>query len=308
MEALVTKRLQISLAFAFVYIVWGSTYVAIRYAVQLVHPILISGLRYVIASGILMICLLARGRTVRLSSRQLLQAGALGFLMFSVNTTLLNYGSRTLSAGIAALFLSTIPLFIAAIEAFLPGAAAMSASGWAGIIGGFVGLVMLTHRSVRGQPLTSSAGLACAALLVAALAWAVGTILSKRMMLRTSPLLLSCWQMLIAGCINMLVGAACGGIQASRWTPGAWIAIGYLAVFGSLACYTSYLFLLRHVRLSTVATYAYVNPVVAVLLGWLVLHEGLHGIEWAAMVLVLASVAVVITSRPATTPQALKAR
>src|SRR5258708_4607518 len=121
--AAMCKRTQISVAFAFVYIVWGSTYVAIRYVAQLLHPALISGLRYVIASSLLMSYLFARGRPVRLHRRHLLQAGALGIVMFSVNTTLLNYGSQVLSAGVTALFLSTIPLFIAVLEAVLPGGA-----------------------------------------------------------------------------------------------------------------------------------------------------------------------------------------
>jgi len=308
MVAAMGKRLQISVAFAFVYVVWGSTYVAIRYAAQLLHPSLISGLRYVIAGSLLMSYLWARGRRLRLPRRQLLRIAALGFLMFSVNTTLLNYGSQVLSAGVTALFLSTIPLFIAVIEAFLAGGTRLSALGWAGTVTGFGGLVLLTSRSLQGQPMTSAAGLACLALVVASLAWAAGSIISKRLMLTASPLVLSCWQMLSAGCINMTIGVACGGIQTSHWTRGAWGATLYLAVFGSLLSYTSYLFLLRHVRISVVATYAYVNPVVAVMLGWLILHERLHGIEWAGMVVVLASVAVVITSKPADRQRAIEAR
>jgi drug/metabolite transporter (DMT)-like permease len=88
------------------------------------------------------------------------------------------------------------------------------------------------------------------------------------------------------------------GVQSSHWTRGAWLATLYLAIFGSLASYTSYLFLLRHVRISAVATYAYVNPVVAILLGWAILHEKLHGLEWAGIAIVLASVAVVIAAKP----------
>jgi drug/metabolite transporter (DMT)-like permease len=199
-------------------------------------------------------------------------------------------------------------MFIAVLEAFVPGGTSLSALGWAGTLTGFVGLVLLTSRSLRGQPITSAAGLACLALVVASLAWAAGSIISKRMMLTASPLVLSCWQMLSAGCINMVIGISCGGIQTSHWTRGAWGATLYLAVFGSLLSYTSYLFLLRHVRISAVATYAYVNPVVAVLLGWLILHERLHGIEWLGMVVVLGSVAVVITAKPADESRPAKGR
>ena len=308
MVAAMGKRVLVSVAFVLVFVVWGSAYVAVRYVAQLLDPILISGLRYVIASSLLMTYLLASRRSVRLPRRQLLQIAALGFLMFSVNTTLINYGSQVLSAGVTALFLSTIPMFIAVLEAFLPGGTRMSVVGWVGTFTGFAGLVLLMSRSLHGQPMTSAAGLACVALVVASLAWAVGSIISKRIMLRASPLVLSCWQMLSAGCINMMIGMAWGGMQTSHWTRGAWLATLYLAVFGSLLCYTAYLFLLRHVRISVVATYAYVNPVVAVLLGWLILHERLHGVEWVGMVVVLASVAVVITSKPANVPRAVEGR
>jgi drug/metabolite transporter (DMT)-like permease len=290
--------MQIAVAFASVYFLWGSTYVAIRYAAQILHPVIISGLRYVIASAILMGYLLARRTSVRLSLNEVWQVAALGFVMFSVNTTLLNYGGSILSAGVIALFLATIPLFIAIFEALLPGGARMSRGGWAGVVTGLFGLCLLTSRSVHGREITSDTGLACAALIAASVAWAVGSVLSKRMMIKTSPLVLSCWQMLIAGVINMVIGIACGGVRSSHWTRGAWLATLYLAIFGSLGSYTSYLFLLRHVRISALATYAYVNPVVAVLLGWAILHEKLHGVEWAGMAIVLASVAVVIAARP----------
>ncbi len=174
----------------------------------------------------------------------------------------------------------------------------MSKMGWAGTFTGFAGLAILMSRSIRGQSLTSATALACAALIVAAAAWAVGSVLSQRMEIKASPLVSSTWQMLIAGSINMLIGLMSGGLRTSHWTRGAWLATLYLAVFGSLAGYTSYMFLLRNVRLSTVATYAYVNPIVAVLLGWAFLHETLHGSEWLGMGIVLISVAVVIASRP----------
>jgi drug/metabolite transporter (DMT)-like permease len=127
------------------------------------------------------------------------------------------------------------------------------------------------------------------------------------MEIEASALVSSTWQMLIAGSINLLIGLMSGGLQTSHWTRGAWLATLYLAVFGSLAGYTSYMFLLKNVRLSVVATYAYVNPIVAVLLGWAFLHETLHGSEWWGMGIVLASVAVVIASKPAVTKSTAEA-
>jgi drug/metabolite transporter (DMT)-like permease len=291
------KRWQILLAFASVYFLWGSTFVAIRYVAQLLHPAFVSGLRYVLAGVISMSYLLLRRRSVRLSKGEWWRVTLLGFLMFTINTTLVSYGGKILSAGLTALFVASIPLFIALLEAALTGGSVMSAVGWIGTLTGFAGLALLTSHGIRGQALTSDAALACVALIFASLAWAAGTVISRRMEIKVSPLVSSTWQMLIAGSINMVIGVACGGLQSSHWTRGAWLAMFYLATFGSLAGYTSYMFLVRNVRLSTVATYAYVNPIVAVVLGWVVLHETLHGTEWAGMGIILVSVAVVIASR-----------
>lgn len=296
-----SKRAQIFLAFASVYILWGSTFVAIRYVTQLLHPAFVSGLRYVLAGGISMTYLLLRRRSVWLSRSEWWRVTLLGIIMFSINTTLLSYGGKILSAGLTALFIASIPLFIAVLEAALAGGTSMNRLGWLGTVTGLAGLAVLTSHGIRGQSLTSGTALASIALIFAAIAWAVGSILSQRMEIKASALVSSTWQMLIAGSINMLIGIAFGGLQSSHWTRGACLAMLYLAVFGSLAGYTSYMFLLRNVRLSTAATYAYVNPIVAILLGWALLHESLHGSEWVGMGIILISVAVVIASKPPVT-------
>ena len=288
-------RKKVIASFAIVYIVWGSTYVAIRFAAQLLQPALLSGLRYSIAAILLFTWLLVRGVPVRLPRHELVQAGALGVLMFSLNTTLVNYGARRLSAGVVSLFLATIPLFIAILEAGLR-AGSMSTAGWLGTCTGFAGLVLLTWYPLQGKQLTSGAGLACLAVLFAAAVWAVGSVISKRLSRQASPLVLGAWQMMFAGVVNLAGGVFSGGVQASHWTASAWLATLYLATFGSVVCYTSYLFLLRTVNISTLATYAYINPVVAIIFGWLILHERPHGLEWVGMAVVLTSVAIVIPS------------
>jgi drug/metabolite transporter (DMT)-like permease len=290
------KRVQILLAFGSIYILWGSTFVAIRYVVQFLHPALVSGLRYVIAAAISMTYLLLRRHKVWLPAGEWRRATLLGLIMFSINTTLICYGARVLSAGLTALFIASIPLFIAVLEAMLPGGTSMNRIGWLGTMTGFAGLAVLTSQGVRGQSLTGRSAVACMALILAAIAWAVGSVISRRMDIKASTLVSSSSQMLIAGSVNLLIGVASGGLHSSHWTSDVWLAMLYLAVFGSLLGYTSYMFLLRNVRLSAVATYAYVNPIVAVLLGWVLLREKLHGTEWVGMGIVLTSVAVVIAS------------
>jgi drug/metabolite transporter (DMT)-like permease len=181
-----SKRVQIAIAIASVYILWGSTFVAIRYLAPMLHPAFISGVRYVIASAISMTYLLLRRRPMRLSRPEWWQVTLLGLVMFTINTTLVAYASKVLSAGLTALFISSIPLFIALLEAALPGGTSMNKTGWAGTFTGFAGLALLTSRSIRGQSLTSANALACAALIFAAIAWAAGSVLSQRMKKRTS--------------------------------------------------------------------------------------------------------------------------
>jgi drug/metabolite transporter (DMT)-like permease len=291
-----SKRTRIFLAFTSVYVLWGSTFVAIRYVAQLLHPAVISGLRYVLAGAIAMGYLLLCRRSILLPRSQWWRVVALGLLMFTVNATLVSYGGKILSAGVTALFISSIPIFIVLLDR-MAGRTSMNWVGWLGSLTGLAGIALLASRSIRGQSVKSETVVASIALIVASIAWAIGSIFSRRTNPGVSTLVSSAWQMLIAGLINLSIGAACGGLRSSRWTAGAWLAMIYLSVFGSLAGYTSYVFLLRNVRLSSVATYAYINPIVAVLLGWVLLHERLHGVEWVGMGIVLVSVAVVIASK-----------
>jgi drug/metabolite transporter (DMT)-like permease len=288
------KRLLVPLAFASVYLFWGSSFVAIRYSVQAVHPAFVAGLRYLVAGIVLMAYLLLRGHPIRLTRSEVLKVTALALMMFTCNTILLGYGSKVLSAGLTALIISTIPLFIGLLETIWPGGQTMNAAAWAGTFAGFGGLLILMQRSVRDGPLTRQTVLACAALILAAFAWAAGSVFSRHTTFDAAPLVCNSWQMLIGGVINLLIGMALGGLRTSHWSTGVSFSLAYLAIFGTLAGYTSYMFLLRNVSLSAAATYAYVNPVVAVLLGWLLLRETMNGAQLLGMVVVLASVAMVV--------------
>lgn len=129
-----------------------------------------------------------------------------------------------------------------------------------------------------------------------------GSLLSGRRPSTLDPFVGSAWQMVIAGTVNVLIGTAAGGWQSAHWTRGVWVALLWLATFGSLVGYTAYTYLLHNVPVAKVATYAYVNPIVAVVLSAIFLHEGLHGSQWIAMAIILVAVAIVTASkaRPAT--------
>jgi drug/metabolite transporter (DMT)-like permease len=287
-------------AFACVYFLWGSAFVANRYGVQMVHPAVLAGLRYVIAGSCLLAFVIIRGQSIRICRKDLLQVTGLGLIMFTCNTVLLGYGSRELAAGTTALVIATIPLFIALLEWALPGGSSMSALGWIGTLTGFLGLGLLSRSSLEASVSRTHTAIGFAALLIAAMAWAIGSVLTRRVTFRASSLVCISWQMLIGGTINLLIGAGLGGFQSSQFTAGAVASIAFLAIFGTLAGYTSYAYLLRNVKLTTAATYAYVNPVVAVLLGWWILGEALAAGEWVGLLVVLLSVAIVVSAKPKT--------
>lgn len=289
---------KVILAFACVYLFWGSAFVAIRYSVQMVHPAFVAGIRYVIAGLVLLAFLLFRGERLRLTRRDLWRVTGLGLLMFTCNTLLLSYGGKTLPAGLTALLISTIPLFIALLQSVLPGRAATSAWGWAGVITGFLGIALLLRHSLRAGLLPQNALPAALGLLAAAFAWALGSVLLSGIRFDAKPLVCTCWQMLIGGGFDILFGIAAGGHRTSQWSAGAWLSLFFLAIFGTLAGYTSYSYLLRWVSINSVATYAYINPLVAVLLGWLLLDESLKASQWFGITIVLLSVAFVVNFQP----------
>ena len=304
----------VPLAFACVYFFWGSTFVAIRYGVRYLTPAFVSGFRYLIAGLILMAFLAVRKQSIRITRPELVRVTILGLLMLTGNNVLLGWGERYLSAGYAALLAASIPLLIALAESAIPGGAPLNRTGWAGTLLGLCGLTLLLAPVLRNGLTAGNGSNADRALLtgsiilmVGNLFWVAGSLLAGRRQSTLNPFVASAWQMVLAGTVNVLIGTAAGGWQSARWTPGVFAAVGWLAIFGSLVGYTAYTYLLHHVPVAKVATYAYVNPIVAVVLSALFLHEGLHGSQWIAMAVILAAVAIVTASkskpRPAADPE-----
>ena len=303
-----TRRFAIPLAFFCVYFFWGSTFVAIRYGVQFLSPAFVSGFRYCTAGLLLMGILALRGVPWRISGAELKRALLLALLMLTMNNVMVSWGEQYISAGLAALLAAGIPLLIALAETAIPGGTRLNRMGWLGTALGFVGLSMLL-LPVLQHGLSARAGAQAGAandrsvligtgiLLVANLGWVAGSVYSGRRPTTLPPLLASAWQMLLGGGINILLGTALGGWHSAHWTRGALGAVLWLAVFGSLVGYTAYTYLLHTVPVAKVATYAYVNPIVAVGLSAVFLHEGLHGSQWIAMGVILLAVALVTASR-----------
>jgi drug/metabolite transporter (DMT)-like permease len=282
-------------ALGIVYVVWGSTYLAIRYAVDGFPPLLSAGLRFV-AAALLMLGYLAvwRPAALRATRGQLATAAVSGILLLAGGNGLVTVAEQRVDSGLAALLIAGVPLWIVLLRALgrdrpAPATALGVLIGLAG-----VALIFLPGGGSGGTDLGYAA-----LCLVAGLSWAVGSLLVTLRPVPADPLTLTTVEM-AAGGVVLLVAAGVGG-EFGRFAPGdvpgsAWFALSYLVVFGSLVAFTAYLWLLGNAPVSLVSTYAYVNPAVAVLLGVLIAGERLTAVELVGGLVVLVAVAVVVTA------------
>jgi drug/metabolite transporter (DMT)-like permease len=295
-------RNRILIAFACVYLCWGSTYSAIYVAALHLAPPLVGALRTLISSTILCLFCLARGTSLRVPRRTAWQLALIGILFMSVNNVLLIWAETKVASGYASLVIAMIPILIALIETALPGGEVLNLRGWLGTLLGAIGMFALLwpslHPAAAGQTVRRSGSLAgFAILVVAALAFAIGSVLSRRFRFQIDSFVATAWQLGAASLVNFAVAATAGNFQSAQWTRSAVLAVLYLAVFGSVVGLTAYVYLLQHVPVTKVSTYAFVNPIIAVLLGVAAFHERLAPPEIAGMVLIVIAVATVILSR-----------
>jgi drug/metabolite transporter (DMT)-like permease len=283
-------------ALGVVYVVWGSTYLAIRFAIETLPPLVSAGLRFLTA-GLLMLALVValRGRSaLRAPRTQVGTAAVTGVLLLLGGNGLVSIGEQKVPSGLAALLVGCVPLWIVAFRVLLrerPGALTV-----AGMLLGFAGVALIFLP--RGGGSAADPGYA-ALIVLASLSWAVGSLLVARRPVPADPLVLTTVQML-AGGAALLAVAAVGG-EFAHLAPGAvtarsWLALGYLVVFGSLVAFTAYVWLLGRAPVSVVSTYAYVNPAVAVLLGVMLAGERLTATTLAGGLVILVAVAMVVTT------------
>ncbi len=290
------------------YLVWGSTYLAIRVAVETLPPFLMAGVRFVVAGAILGLgCLLVDRSGVRWPTRrELLDIAIVGGFLLLGGNGLVAWGEQTLPSGIAALTVGLTPVSMVLV-AWVAFRERQSRVVWLGVLVGFVGVAVLAAPDPSGG--FDGAGLA--AVVVAELSWAVGSVYASRHEGDVSPGLLgTAIEMAIAGVMLLVVGTAIGEVGAIA-TPSfdSLAATAYLIVIGSLVGYTAYAWLIRNAPLPVVSTYAYVNPVVAVLLGAALLREPIGPRTLVAGALIVVAVAMIITARgrqPRPVPEALE--
>jgi drug/metabolite transporter (DMT)-like permease len=288
----------VPLAFGCVYFFWGSTYTAIKVGTHYLPALLLTGTRFLISGSLMLLFCRLRGLRIFYRAREMAWLALLGLLMLGVGNFALVWSEKALPSGLAALIVAVVPLYVAVLEKLLPGGEQLHPRGIAGLLLGFAGLGVLMWPSLRhGVSGEGAQALAGGVLLTGSLAWAIGSLLSRRARLQVDTLVAAGWQMLFAGIANASLSTLLGDWSRAHWTrPAAW-SIAYLVTFGSWVGYTAYIWLLKHVPVGKVATYAYVNPMVAVLLGFLLLGERPTPTEYAGMFLVVVAVALVTSSQ-----------
>lgn len=294
-EAATPSRSSVLTAFAAVYIIWGSTYLAIRFAIETLPPFLMAGVRFLIAGTVLYAWVRFRGapRPSRVAWKHALVIGGLLLLMGNGGVV---WAEQWVASGIAALMVAAVPFWMVLVDWLRPGGSRPTPGVLAGLVVGFAGIALLVGPGELGGGGVHPLG--AGVLAVASLAWSVGSIYSRNVPHPEPPLLGTAMEMLAGGALLVGFGLLTG--EGSRLaldavTLRSVLALLYLIVFGSLIGYSAYVFLLKVSTPARVSTYAYVNPVVAVLLGWAIAGEPLTVRVLAASAVIIGSV-VVITS------------
>ncbi|WP_329482891.1 EamA family transporter [Kribbella sp. NBC_01484] len=283
-------------ALAVVYVVWGSTYLAIRVVVDAkIPPMLGMATRFLTAAVLLAAALSLKSgwRRLRITRREALGAATVGILLLAFGNGAVAIAEQTVPSGLAALLVAAIPLWLMLLR--VGGGERPRALTWVGVLIGFGGAALLALSGGN----TSAKPLSVAILVVGTICWAIGSRFAPRLGLPRDPLVTALYEMVFGGTAMLLIGVLRGEpgrLHLGRIDGSGWFALAYLVVFGSLLAYSAYSYLLANAPISLIGTYAYVNPAVAVLLGWLILDE--H-ITWQILLggaVIIIGVALVVTA------------
>jgi len=286
------------LAFAIIYFVWGSTFLAIRIGVREVPPFLLAAMRFLVAGLVLYGWMIARGERSP-SGRQWMSVSLLAVLIFVIDYGLVFWAEQRVPSGITAVMMATIAVFTALSEIIFLRTQRLTLRLALALLIGIGGVAVLMSRAlnVGGTPIDR---VGAVALIIAAMSWSVSSALSRRLPLPASKVMSSGAQMLAGGVFLTLTAAALGefrNFHPSSVSRGAWFSLLYLIVAGSIVAFTAYVWLIHHELPTKVGTYAYVNPVVAVLVGYFLGGEALGLRTMLGTLLVLTSVVVIATTR-----------
>ncbi len=287
------RRLHVILAFFSIYVIWGSTYLAIRYAVESIPPLYTAGFRHLVAGSILLIWALAKG--MRPTSAQIRASVVIGFFFFLIGHGSLHWAERVVPSGQASLLIAIEPILVFLTSSIAARTWRLNGLLVAGILLGLAGVGVLVGGVAR-EAETPGSTLGTIAILVGALSWSIGIIYSRRSHLSGNPLLLSALSLLSGSAMLLTAATLAGeakGFSFAQVTSKSWLSLAYLILFGSVVAFTAYNWLLEHYSPTLVATHTYVNPVVAVLLGWAYGGEALTFKVTLAAAMVVGAVVLV---------------
>jgi drug/metabolite transporter (DMT)-like permease len=292
-------RLQVIFAFALVYIFWGSTYLAIGIADQeRLPPAVMCAMRFAIAGALMLAVRALIGRSIRITWAEAARLATIGCLLLVGGNFGLAWAEQWVPTGFAALIIAVTPIWFLLLETFAFRGDRLSGRGLFGVALGIAGVAVLfwprfEQRATLGIMPLIGAG----TLLLSSFSWSLGSVLSRKWQMKVDPFTATGWEMLFAAVGNGLVAVVTGEVHHVAITRRGMLAVLYLVVFGSWVGYTAYIWLLKHVPTPKVATYAYVNPLVALFLGWLVLDERLDTFVFAGTVIIVAGVVLVTTAK-----------
>jgi drug/metabolite transporter (DMT)-like permease len=297
-------KLKVWIALLTVYIFWGGTYLGIHFAVQTIPPFLMAGSRFLLAGAVLYVWRRLAGDPAP-TGGQWLRASAVGLLLLLGGNGLLSLAEQKVASGIASLIIGSVPLWMTSMEALRPGGVRPKLLGVIGLVIGFGGIALLVAPSLTGAASANAPLLGIITLLCAAFFWSLGSIYSHIAHLPDSTLLSTGMQMLAGGVGLFLAGSFIGEwrqLVLAHISAASGYAMLYLVVFGSMAGYTAYAWLLRAAPVSLVSTYAYVNPLVAILLGSLFAQESLTVHVLVSAAIIIGSVVLINLSRRSPSP------
>ena len=285
---------QVWSALAAIYVIWGSTYLAIRVMVETMPPALGAGMRFVIAALLILAWLVVRRgpAALRITPRQVFFTAVVGTLLVAGGNGLVTVAERDVPSGLAALLIASMPLWIVLYRTFGGDRPAMATV--VGVLVGFCGVAILLLPG--GRPEDVPLGMALLVVLAAAL-WGFGSVVAQRVDLPRDTLVTTGWQMLFGGLFMAIAGLAAGEageVDFAAFSSDSIIAFAYLVVVGAIVAYSAYAFLLKHAPISQISTYAYVNPVIAVALGAMILDEEIASATVVGTGLIVASVATIV--------------
>ncbi|MGE5257327.1 MAG: EamA family transporter [Hyphomicrobiales bacterium] len=288
---MLTENTRAIIAWLNVCLIWGTTYLAIRIAVGHLPPMLFAGIRWILAGAIFIFYLRWRGKSLP-KAKELIHLAVVGLALIGFGNGLVVFAEQWIPSGLAALMITTVPFFMVGIESFLPKGPRLNATVLMGLMMGLAGVCLIFGEDIKYLADPNNL-VGVLGLLGAVIFWSIGSLYSKYVKVDVHPLMGASVQMLIAGIMLSAIGIFIGELPRLNFEINGLLSLAYLIIIGSLVGYSSYIYAIAKLPLSLISTYAYINPVIALLLGWIILDERLNLQIAVAAGVIIAGVFVV---------------